>query len=206
MRTLKLVVLAALAFSLSASSCKNSKKSVDSTDTEIDVAQSKQAPEAKSEPKDLAPVEQEINQEVKPQRKAPSYPDSLFFRMERTPCFGQCPTYTVNIYASGWALMEGKQFFDYTGFYTTKFSESDLIQIEKLAMMNGYPKMENVYDAPVTDLPSTTTIVQSENINHWVYNRMNSPDELRNFEREMETRIKDKQWKPYIKNGVRKGE
>jgi len=56
--------------------------------------------------------------------------------------------------------------------------------------------MNHVYDAPVTDLPSTTTILQTEQIHQWVYNRMNAPDELRKFEREMETIIKDKQWSP----------
>jgi hypothetical protein len=203
---MKLMLVAVMALAMSAVSCKNSKKTTDSTDTNIKVEKTTQAPDGNSDRKEVAAKPQEVKQEAKAERPAPKYPDSLFFRIERTPCFGQCPTYTVNIYSSGWALMEGKQFFDYTGFYTTKFSESELIQIEKLAMMNGFPKMDHVYDAPVTDLPSTTTIVQSENINHWVYNRMNSPDELRTFEREMETRIKDKQWKPYTKNGVPKGE
>ena len=76
-----------------------------------------------------------------------------------------------------------------------------MIQIEKLALKYGYQKMDHVYDGPVTDLPSTTTIVNTESMNNWVYNRFNSPDELRSFERDMETMIKDKQWKPSAKGG-----
>ena len=186
-------------------SCKNSQKAENASKEEalekIDQAKKEQVA-VKSEAPVSKPVEQvRPKEQAKPERPVPRYPDTLVFRMQRTPCFGQCATYTVNIYQSGWALLEGKQFFDYIGFYTTKFTEEDLIQIEKLAQKFGYDKMDHVYDAPVTDLPSTTTIVNTESMNNWVYNRMNSPDELRSFEREMETMIKDKQWTPSAKGG-----
>jgi hypothetical protein len=174
--------------------CKNSKKAT-SESVKIEDAKEAAAPvkEAKPVKENAEPVVQENEG---PSRPVPRYADSLFFRIDRTPCFGQCPTYTVNIYQSGHAQMEGKKFFDYEGFFATKFSEDELIRIEKMAIESGYAKMNHVYDAPVTDLPSTTTILQTEQIHQWVYNRMNAPDELRKFEREMETIIKDKQWSP----------
>lgn len=180
-------------------SCKNSQKAKNSSKEEaiVKIDEAKKGEVAvKNEAESSKPLEKvKQKEQAKPERPAPNYPDTLVFRMQRTPCFGQCPTYTINIYQSGWSLLEGKQFFDYEGFYTTKFTEEDLIQIETLAKKYGYDKMDHVYDAPVTDLPSTTTIVNTESMNNWVYNRMNSPDELRSFEREMETMIKDKQWK-----------
>ena len=180
-------------------SCKNSQKAKNSSKEEaiVKIDEAKKGEVAvKNEAESSKPLEKvKQKEQAKPERPAPNYPDTLVFRMQRTPCFGQCPTYTINIYQSGWSLLEGKQFFDYEGFYTTKFTEEDLIQIENLAKKYGYDKMDHVYDAPVTDLPSTTTIVNTESMNNWVYNRMNSPDELRSFEREMETMIKDKQWK-----------
>ena len=180
-------------------SCKNSQKAKNSSKEEaiVKMDEAKKGEVAvKNEAESSKPLEKvKQKEQAKPERPAPNYPDTLVFRMQRTPCFGQCPTYTINIYQSGWSLLEGKQFFDYEGFYTTKFTEEDLIQIENLAKKYGYDKMDHVYDAPVTDLPSTTTIVNTESMNNWVYNRMNSPDELRSFEREMETMIKDKQWK-----------
>lgn len=196
------VLLVSSALLLSAS-CKNSQKAENTSKEEalakIDETNNGEAA-AKSQAPSSKPAEEvRPKEQVKPEHPAPNYPDTLVFRMQRTPCFGQCPTYTINIYQSGWSLLEGKQFFDYEGFYTTKFTEEDLIQIENLAMKYGYGKMDHVYDAPITDLPSTTTIVNTESMNNWVYNRMNSPDELRSFEREMETMIKDKQWKPSAK-------
>jgi hypothetical protein len=191
-----------------ATACKNGEKagnpSQDSALEKAENAKKKESAvkdEEASSKAEVIEAPKEQAKQTKPERPAPNYPDTLVFRMDRTPCFGQCPTYTINIYQSGWSLLEGKQFFDYEGFYTTKFTEEDLIQIENLALKYGYQKMDHVYDGPVTDLPSTTTIVNTESMNNWVYNRFNSPDELRSFERDMETMIKDKQWKPSAKGG-----
>ncbi|MFN9039726.1 MAG: DUF6438 domain-containing protein, partial [Planctomyces sp.] len=41
--------------------------------------------------------------------------DSLFFSLERTPCFGQCKTYRIRVYRSGFAVYEGSSFVEKTG-------------------------------------------------------------------------------------------
>ncbi len=183
--------------------CKNSKKTAEKAEAEKEESQDNISQEVMSEnaeSKVMAESDRIQKQETaEVDRPAPVFPDSLYFRMDRTPCFGQCPVYTVNIYRSGWALLEGRQFFDFEGTYTTKFNEEELDRIQKMAKDIGYAKLRHVYDAPVTDLPSSTTIVNSQDVQHWVYNRMNVPDELRNFELEMETMIKDKQWTVYTK-------
>lgn len=179
--------------SLSLSACKNSKKAqADSNaeaSTEITIAAMPQVPEAPESP------EQSRTEDIS--KYEPKIADSLYFMMQRTPCFGQCPVYTIRIYQSGNAYLEGKRFFDYEGWFKTKFSESEMIQIKTWANEAGYWKMDHVYDAPVTDLPSTTTALKTDEQYHWVYNRMNSPDELRTFERNIETLIKDQDWVLY---------
>ncbi len=184
-------------------SCKNSKKSAEKTevekvDNQNNISQEEISENAES--KAMAKPDRIQKQEtVEVDRPAPEFPDSLYFRMIRTPCFGQCPVYSVNIFRSGWTLLEGRQFFDYEGTFTTNFNEEELDRIKTMAKDIGYAKFRHVYDAPVTDLPSSTTIVNSQDVQHWVYNRMNAPDELRNFELEIETMIKDKQWTVYTK-------
>jgi len=172
--------------------CKNNKKAASSTaavivENDLSV-KSDDVSEAETEeavaPEDVAKYE-------------PKVADSIYFMMQRTPCFGQCPVYTIRIYQSGNAYLEGKRFFDYEGWFKTKFSESEMIQIKTWASEAGYWKMDHVYDAPVTDLPSTTTALKTDSQYHWVYNRMNSPDELRAFERNIETLIKDQDWVLY---------
>ncbi|MDP4843953.1 MAG: DUF6438 domain-containing protein [Salibacteraceae bacterium] len=179
--------------SLSLAACKNSKKAksdstaaVSTEEAEVTKNQVPATPETPEQPRteDISKYE-------------PKIADSLYFMMQRTPCFGQCPVYTIRIYQSGNAYLEGKRFFDYEGWFKTKFSESEMIQIKTWAKEAGYWKMDHVYDAPVTDLPSTTTALKTDEQYHWVYNRMNSPDELRTFERNIETLIKDQDWVLY---------
>jgi hypothetical protein len=124
----------------------------------------------------------------------PKIPDDLFFGMYRSPCFGQCPVYNIDIKMSGEALLEGKKFFDYEGFHVTKFSEESMQRIMALAEQYGYFSFDNVYDAGVTDVPSTLTILRTDASVHWVYDRMNAPEDLRKFETEVETIIKDQMW------------
>ncbi|MEX2595890.1 MAG: DUF6438 domain-containing protein [Salibacteraceae bacterium] len=130
----------------------------------------------------------------------PEMKEDTYFKLIRTPCFGQCPVYNVEIKRNGEALLQGKHFFDYEGFFTGRFTESQMDKILFLADQYGYFDMENVYDAPVTDLPSTTTALRGNNGVHWVYNRMNGPEELSKFEMEVETIIKEVQWKPASEN------
>lgn len=177
-------------------SCKSSKKSSKSDDKMSPIEASK-AESAKATAEAETPVETKEAVEVKPERPAPKYPDSLFLRIDRSPCYGQCPVYRVDIYHSGLALMEGKKFFDYEGHYRTQFAEGDLEYLLSIAQKHGYFELDHVYDAPVTDLPSTVTIVNTDQQTNWVYNRFNSPDAIRAFELEIETIIKERQWKPY---------
>lgn len=142
----------------------------------------------------VAPDIAEEERAVDESKYQPLISDSLFFKMERTPCFGQCPVYSINIYQSGYAELEGRRFFDYVGTFKTRFSESEMVQIKEWANAANYWQLKHVYDAPVTDLPSTTTVLIIDKAANWVYNRMNAPDGLREFETNAEVLIKDKQW------------
>lgn len=162
--------------------CKHGKKAVkgDDANTKSEVV--------------VAPEKAEEELVVDESKYQPLIPDSLFFKMERTPCFGQCPVYTLNIYQSGYAELEGRRFFDYVGTFTTRFTESEMVQIKEWANAANYWQLKHVYDAPVTDLPSTTTVLIIDKASNWVYNRMDAPEGLREFETNVETLIKDKQW------------
>jgi hypothetical protein len=176
---------------LALGACKNGEKASADNVVEAQV----ETPAIPETPEVPEQIQEELSAEQK--KLEPKIADSLYFMMQRTPCFGQCPVYTIRIYQSGNAYLEGKRFFDYEGWFKTKFSESEMIQIKTWAKEAGYWDMGHVYDAPVTDLPSTTTALKTDSQYQWVYNRMNSPDELRTFERNIETLIKDQDWVMY---------
>jgi len=61
----------------------------------------------------------------------------------------------------------------------------------------GYFALEHVYDANVTDLPSTLTILQTSSELQWVYNRLNAQEGLGRFEAIMDSLIRTLDWKPF---------
>jgi hypothetical protein len=52
-----------------------------------------------------------------PRFGGPGKTDSLFFSMERTPCFGQCKAYRINVYRSGYATFEGRSNVELEGMH-----------------------------------------------------------------------------------------
>ncbi len=192
-----LPMIALVAFS----SCKNNQKSTDKSAARVEKSKAEKKEIATADYEAAESVDQaapvEPKQQVDLSKYQPEYAENLFLRFKRTPCLGKCPVYEVNVYLDGHAVMEAKQNFDYAGYYQTGFTEDHIDRILKLANDHGFFKMDHVYDAPVTDLPSTTTIIKSENGTHWTYHRMNAPDDLRELETELETFIKDLQWYPY---------
>jgi len=88
----------------------------------------------------------------------------LFASIERTPCFGRCPSYNMKIYADGMVELNGKRDLDMVGKYTTNITKSQLNAILKQAQDIKFYEMEDEYDdSMITDLPSTILTVVDEN-------------------------------------------
>jgi hypothetical protein len=111
----------------------------------------------------------------------PSTPASeqrdVMIRLERTPCYGNCPAYTVTILGDRSAT-----FVAHDGRSTQKSQDRsccDLVRKRTLSLADynrlvaqidamGFFKLKNDYSAEVTDMPSVTIIVSTLNGLHSV--------------------------------------
>jgi len=178
--------------------CKNNKKAEGKETTETKVEKPMPKLEVAEDPKEMEPAPVEPQREMNPNDvQEPVYPDSLFFRMEKTMCFGQCPVYVFNIYKSGFATLDSRRNFEFIGMNKGRVSAEYMMRIVQSATNTGYFSYEHVYDAPVTDLPSITTILDCAEGKQWVYNRMHAPDNLHAFESEAEMIIREIPWQAY---------
>ena len=78
-------------------------------------------------------------------------------QLERTSCFGSCPSYSVTLHADGTAEYVGRKFAPKTGKFTGKIYAADYVQlcwaIEKFKLLQGPRSFsEIVIDAPATIL------------------------------------------------------
>ncbi len=119
--------------------------------------------------------------------------DTLVY-MERTACFGDCPIYSVLILSNGKTTYHGKRFVEKTGTYTLQLTENDRQQIIQTANDIHIFDLNNKYDKPITDLPSTLIIYKYNNKRKQIIDRIDAPESLKRFEKLIDKLIENKEW------------
>ena len=120
-----------------------------------------------------------VAEDTKPQDKdrfgGPTPADSLFFSLERTPCFGQCKAYRIRIYRSGYAIYEGSSFVDKVGTFEGRVGTDTMALLLRKAEEVQFFGMQDKYDSQVTDLPSTIIRVVANDKDKKVIGRVGTP-------------------------------
>lgn len=119
-----------------------------------------------------------------------------FARHKRTPCYGQCPTYTLTIQANGKAKLKAERFTDLEkGTYKGRVEKEELDKLREKAEEIGFFEMQGEYDNPrVTDLPSRITELSFEGKAHKVKNRHGGPDRLKELEERFARIVEETDW------------
>lgn len=120
--------------------------------------------------------------------------DSVFFSIERTPCFGTCPAYRLTIMQDGSAVYEGRRFAAREGRYVGHVDAATMKKLTDEAEARGFYAMEDKYDSPATDLPSTIIQVHADGHDKQVIGRVGSPQAFKNMAQEVEKILADVEW------------
>lgn len=111
----------------------------------------------------------------------PNPADSLFFSIERTPCFGKCPAYRIKVYRSGYATYEGISNVERLGMNLGHVGPDTMAILLKEAEAIGYFALQDSYDRQVTDIPSTRLRMVSGARDKSILARAGVPPELKAF-------------------------
>ncbi len=123
--------------------------------------------------------------------------DSLFASIERTPCFGRCPTYRISIYKSGYVVYEAIQWVADTGIFYTFITQKQLGDITAMAEKVGFAEMKDSYHDPnIVDVPSTFTALRIKGKIKKIDNTFGDPPrELIDFEKYLDGLFTETKWK-----------
>lgn len=121
-------------------------------------------------------------------------PDSVYFMIERTACYGTCPVYRLTIYQDGTATYEGRRFAKREGLYSGKVDAALMKALTDAAEEKGIYGMDDVYDKPVTDLPSVIIRVHPDHRDKRVVGRVGAPQAFRDLAQEVEALLADVEW------------
>lgn len=126
----------------------------------------------------------------------PEKADSLFFWLERTPCFGQCKAFRIKVYRSGYATFEGRANVEKEGMHNGRVGLDTLDMLLSEAERIGFFDLNDRYDSEVTDLPSAILRVVGNGKDKRVVGRVGTPAAFTRFFEKAETLLYPMPWKP----------
>ncbi len=185
MRTLP-ALFAIVCLSTALFACKDRERTVVTDGTTAGNGATAQTPPATQPPAPPAP----------PLPVSDQVSDSLVFSLERGACFGTCPFYQLHIYKGGFATYNGLGHVERLGMHHGKVDQGTIDQLIKEAEIHGFFEMDDVYDSPVTDLPSTTITARRNGTVKQVKGRIDPPESFRTLTSRIEAILAQVDWQP----------
>ena len=121
--------------------------------------------------------------------------EDLIIEMSKTPCYGQCPVYTIKIDKNGKGLFEGIKNTEKNGSFSFKLSEEELEVLKQSFHRVRFFEMEDSYHLPVSDLPTTYLSYNSDGVHKRIMDYAGAPPELKTLEQEIETLVLSRKMK-----------
>ena len=79
---------------------------------------------------------------------------------ERTPCYGKCPAYTMQVYADGRVAYEGRHSVPLMGKHDLKLPAAAVADMLRQAQKAHFEMFDKQYSRNTSDLPSTITAIR----------------------------------------------
>jgi hypothetical protein len=81
--------------------------------------------------------------------------------LERTPCLGACPVYTVIIKSDGTFRYHGERFVERAGDYTGRVSQNGFTRLARFIRDSGFADLQDEYTHPHTDGSTAYTMMKT---------------------------------------------
>ena len=118
-----------------------------------------------------------------------SLKEALFIKMERTPCMGNCPIYSISIFNTGNVIYSGRNFVEKKGKYRTQLTSEQLkslkSKIEEIDLFN----LQDQYGKEIVDLPSCVLLVYLNGKKKKISDKYKAPKKLKEFEKLIDTMV-----------------
>ena len=102
--------------------------------------------------------------------------------LSRTPCFGNCPVYTVSMSEDGAVRYEGVQGVRVSGARTWKIAPEAVHALAADMVKAGFFEMKDEYTALITDLPTITTTLTRGSRTKTIKDYFGAPAALKELE------------------------
>jgi hypothetical protein len=117
--------------------------------------------------------------------------------MERTPCFGRCPVYSVELDGTGRVLFEGKGFVEQTGRHEAQVPARDVQDLARRMETAGWFGLRDSYPPDATDHASVITSLTVDGRTHRIEHNLGSraaPQVLTDLEQSIDSVARTARW------------
>lgn len=134
---------------------------------------------------------------------AQDHSDQLAITLQRTECYGECPSYKLTIRGDGSILYEGYKFVRVKGIQKSKIARSDVQDLLKSFIAIDYFGLRDAYmtikypdgtESVVTDLPTTLTSLTMGLDSKTVEDYVGAPEPLKILEHKIDEVVGSKRW------------
>ncbi|MBL7816178.1 MAG: hypothetical protein JNL70_14260 [Saprospiraceae bacterium] len=122
----------------------------------------------------------------------------LVAKINRTPCFGKCPVFTIELFQNGDVVYNGFAHVARKGRFVAKVSPEFIKGIENKALSIKYLSFANKYpNSPIVlaDLPVTITFIRIGDAQKQIINNFDAPRDLIEFEQWLEQVFDKLEWR-----------
>ena len=106
--------------------------------------------------------------------------------LQRTPCFGTCPEYTVTLRDDGTVTYSGRQFVRVPGEHTWKIDPAAVRALAREMEAAGFFDLQDTYTARITDNPTTYTTLTIGSRSKKVQDYVSGPPRLKDIEKKID--------------------
>jgi hypothetical protein len=127
-------------------------------------------------------------------RPADEKPDVSEVGIERTPCYGTCPVYTLIIRSDGTFRYDGEKYVQRLGHHTGRIDRKEFDRLARFAIEIGFTQFTS-YSRLVTDNPTVYTMIAVDGRLKIVMDYARAgPAKLLEFEAMIDKAIQDALW------------
>ncbi|MBL3654947.1 DUF6438 domain-containing protein [Fulvivirga sediminis] len=116
-------------------------------------------------------------------------------KMEKTPCFGTCPVYTIEIFADNTAKLHAVQHLPLEGNYIAEMSDSQLNSLVSAFEGGEFFAYEKEYTANISDMPTTYLTFNHNGRVKKVKDYHGAPESLKILEKQVAELVDILEWK-----------
>jgi len=115
-------------------------------------------------------------------------PKTEYVRMERTACFGTCPSYVVEVYKDGMVRYTSVHYTEYEGVYEKNLGAEKTMEVLKQFDEYRVDTCQNEYPQIIADLPGIINYIKYANGNKkHIYQAHFGPDFLKTLARNIDS-------------------